>query len=75
MTPRRMDHKSAQRIARARGENDSFTRRAQITARNNDDSNKSEKAEELSKNQKGEEEKKGDDEKTKSESGQDSQGV
>ncbi|KAI0550911.1 hypothetical protein F4679DRAFT_540834 [Xylaria curta] len=75
MKPRKMDHESAQRIARARGENDPFTRRAQMTARNNDGSNGGENTEESSKNQHTEEEKKGDNENTKSESGQDSQGV
>ncbi|KAI1735174.1 hypothetical protein F4680DRAFT_436176 [Xylaria scruposa] len=75
MTPRRMDHESAQRIARARGENDSFTRRAQMTARNNQDNNGREQAEGSSDNQHREEEKKTDNENTKSESGQDSQGV
>ncbi|KAI8950194.1 hypothetical protein F4801DRAFT_359388 [Xylaria longipes] len=75
MTPRKMDHESAQRIARARGENDSFTRRAQMTVRNNDDSNESKQADGSSEKQNVEEKKKGDDENTKSESGQDSQDV
>ncbi|KAH8161717.1 hypothetical protein CIB48_g6538 [Xylaria polymorpha] len=76
MTPRKMDHESAQRIIKARGQNDSFARRAEMTARNYDDSNNREQAQGPSKNQGvKEEEKKGDDENTKSESGQDSQDV
>ncbi|KAI0441806.1 hypothetical protein F4803DRAFT_521751 [Xylaria telfairii] len=77
MTPRRMDHESAQRIIKARGQNDSFGRRAEMTARNHDDNNNREQAQGSSENQevKEEGEKKEDDENTKSESGQDSQDV
>ncbi|TGJ80242.1 hypothetical protein E0Z10_g8519 [Xylaria hypoxylon] len=34
MTPRKMDHESVERIARARGRRDSFSRRAEIAVRN-----------------------------------------
>ncbi|GAW17878.1 hypothetical protein ANO14919_073450 [Xylariales sp. No.14919] len=34
MAPRRMDHESAQRIIKARGRRDSFSKRAEMTARN-----------------------------------------
>ncbi|KAI0542432.1 hypothetical protein GGR58DRAFT_496986 [Xylaria digitata] len=34
MPPRKMDSESAQRIARARGRRDSFSKRAEMTARN-----------------------------------------
>ncbi|GAW26659.1 hypothetical protein SAMD00023353_4100840 [Rosellinia necatrix] len=40
MTPRKMDYKDVQRIAKARGQNDSFSKRAAMAARNGDQSSK-----------------------------------
>ncbi|KAL7620011.1 hypothetical protein AAE478_010560 [Parahypoxylon ruwenzoriense] len=37
MSPTKMDEKSAARIAKSRGKNDSFAKRAEMAARNNRD--------------------------------------
>ncbi|KAI0467270.1 hypothetical protein F4859DRAFT_518221 [Xylaria cf. heliscus] len=75
MTPRKMDRESVQRITKARGQNDSFARRAEMAARNYDSSSRNEQTVGPSETKNVEEEKKGDEKNTKSESGQDSQDV
>ncbi|KAI0399098.1 hypothetical protein F4802DRAFT_70569 [Xylaria palmicola] len=69
MAPRRMDHQSAQRIAKSRGQNDGFTKRAIISARNYEDTTGSGQKG-SSENQGVKEEHKEAAEKTKSENGQ-----